>query len=691
MYMKKLYSLFLTLFALLGAGFTAQAQEAVLSVTPSTTNMGGTNQYDETITLTASETQKFTVTSFSNNNNAWTTDPMRCGSKSIAGGTKASIASDFSFTAKINKVTVDVKRIKNGTNDKLTSATLYVADNATFTDAATYTADITGLGSTPNSTATFTFDVTAPAENNYYKIEFALPKASNNGWLAVNKFEFFGSEAGDTREECGLAYSAETYTVTVGEAYELPVLSNPHALAVTYESSNPVAATISDAGVVTIPAETATGKTKISAKFAGDDTYKAGSASYELTVVNPNLPGMTAGNPFTVAQAMAACTAYGPKDVYVKGFITRVTNFNATYGSLTYYIADEAGSATDLQVYGGLNIGGEKFTGLGDLSADGTVLVKGNLKLYKDAPEIDLNSVIIEYTAPAVPTVATPTFSIKSGEVVKGTKVAINCSTEGATVRYAMGPDASEIDGDVEGWEIYNGEIEINEAVTIKAIAMKNGYNDSDIATATYTVRMPADATFNFSAPETLTPAYPADKGGEGLTADGDNGNMQAIVSDVDFTKGNVTVTSTKGSSTDAKIYYQSGGAIQLRVYSGGSTTIKSTDPDNNITKIVFTYNNGATSYNKVTAPTNGTWDKTTGTWTGDAQSVTFAYTGTQQINTIEVFCTKGLTTGIDNVETDDTDAPAEYFNLQGVRVDNPQNGLYIKRQGSKVTKVIVK
>ena len=35
--------------------------------------------------------------------------------------------------------------------------------------------------------------------------------------------------------------------------------------------------------------------------------------------------------------------------------------------------------------------------------------------------------------------------------------------------------------------------------------------------------------------------------------------------------------------------------------------------------------------------------------------------------------------------------APVEYFNLQGVRVANPANGLYIKRQGNKVEKVYVK
>lgn len=48
---------------------------------------------------------------------------------------------------------------------------------------------------------------------------------------------------------------------------------------------------------------------------------------------------------------------------------------------------------------------------------------------------------------------------------------------------------------------------------------------------------------------------------------------------------------------------------------------------------------------------------------------------------------------GIENIvvagETD-PNAPVEYYNLQGVRVANPANGLYIRRQGNNVTKVIL-
>lgn len=45
-------------------------------------------------------------------------------------------------------------------------------------------------------------------------------------------------------------------------------------------------------------------------------------------------------------------------------------------------------------------------------------------------------------------------------------------------------------------------------------------------------------------------------------------------------------------------------------------------------------------------------------------------------------------TTGIELIGADN-DAEAEYFNLQGIRVDNPENGLYIVRQGGKTFKVV--
>lgn len=38
-----------------------------------------------------------------------------------------------------------------------------------------------------------------------------------------------------------------------------------------------------------------------------------------------------------------------------------------------------------------------------------------------------------------------------------------------------------------------------------------------------------------------------------------------------------------------------------------------------------------------------------------------------------------------------DENAPVEYYNLQGIRVENPENGLYIVKQGNKVTKKVIR
>lgn len=47
---------------------------------------------------------------------------------------------------------------------------------------------------------------------------------------------------------------------------------------------------------------------------------------------------------------------------------------------------------------------------------------------------------------------------------------------------------------------------------------------------------------------------------------------------------------------------------------------------------------------------------------------------------------------GINGVEVEDVEnAPVEYYNLQGMKVANPENGLYIRRQGSRIEKILVK
>ena len=88
---------------------------------------------------------------------------------------------------------------------------------------------------------------------------------------------------GDTPvlEDAELAYEVETFTATIGEDNEFPVLSNPNELPVTYTSSDEGVATIDEDGNITL---VAAGETTITATSDETSKFKAGEASYLLVV-----------------------------------------------------------------------------------------------------------------------------------------------------------------------------------------------------------------------------------------------------------------------------------------------------------------------------------------------------------------------------------------------------------------------
>lgn len=61
---------------------------------------------------------------------------------------------------------------------------------------------------------------------------------------------------------------------------------------------------------------------------------------------------------------------------------------------------------------------------------------------------------------------------------------------------------------------------------------------------------------------------------------------------------------------------------------------------------------------------------------------------GACQFSEIKIEWVDKTPTAIDTITTPGADAPVEYFNLQGIRVLNPTHGIYIRRQGTTVTKV---
>ena len=89
------------------------------------------------------------------------------------------------------------------------------------------------------------------------------------------------------------------------------------------------------------------------------------------------------------------------------------------------------------------------------------------------------------YTIKAREVVATPTFSPAGGEVEEGATVSIACATEGATIYYTTNGTTP-----TTASTKYTGAITVNSAMTIKAIAAKDGYyTNSAVASASFTVK----------------------------------------------------------------------------------------------------------------------------------------------------------------------------------------------------------
>ena len=95
-------------------------------------------------------------------------------------------------------------------------------------------------------------------------------------------------------------------------------------------------------------------------------------------------------------------------------------------------------------------------------------------------------TLIINVENPALQTVATPVASPAAGAITSGTKVSISCSTSGAEIWYTTNGNTPAKNG--TGSIKYTTSITINSAITIKAIAFKDGMNNSLMLTAAYTV-----------------------------------------------------------------------------------------------------------------------------------------------------------------------------------------------------------
>ena len=154
----------------------------------------------------------------------------------------------------------------------------------------------------------------------------------------------------------------------------------------------------------------------------------------------------------------------------------------------------------------------------------------------------------------ATPTVATPVFTPAGGSYGAATNVTVTCATAGAAIYYTTNgntPTSSD------NYLFSGGTVYVSGVTTLKAKAFASGYNDSGVATATYTINA---APFVYAGAQQPSAGSPTTLEGvvrdDGLTGGGIKfTNWTKISGPGTVTFGNANVTNTTASFTLPGIY----------------------------------------------------------------------------------------------------------------------------------------
>lgn len=121
----------------------------------------------------------------------------------------------------------------------------------------------------------------------------------------------------------------------------------------------------------------------------------APSASKPDTPVEGIVGAGTKEDPYDVPSTLKIIAAGAPSEkIYTKGKVSKVdgSKFEASYGTLIYYISNDGSSKDQLEVYRGYGLGGAKFTSATDLKVGDDVIVYGQVVLYNSTPEFTTGS-----------------------------------------------------------------------------------------------------------------------------------------------------------------------------------------------------------------------------------------------------------------------------------------------------------
>ena len=192
-------------------------------------------------------------------------------------------------------------------------------------------------------------------------------------------------------------------------------------------------------------------------------------------------------------------------DLHVR--MTRVTLTSlevTTAPTKTAYTEQETLDLTGLAVTLTYSDGSSEEVGFADFQAKGISTSPAHgAPLQADDTTVtiskDGHSDTVEITVHPMPQVAAPSFSPPGGTYAQPQTVELSTATADATIYYTT-------DGTTPttASTVYNGPIQVNGSMTLKAIAVKSGMKDSEIASAAYTIPEAPSGTITIT-PQNIT------------------------------------------------------------------------------------------------------------------------------------------------------------------------------------------